>query len=149
MIRCPQSAPAPSREDGFTLLEVLVATVIAALALGVLLQGAVGNLRSVQTSGQYQEAVSRARSHLAALSDGSTLVPGENAGDDGRGFRWKTSIVAISSVPIARGNATDVKSGPQVTLYAMNVIISWQSNGNTRQVRLDSERVGPASAATP
>jgi prepilin-type N-terminal cleavage/methylation domain-containing protein len=46
-------------ERGFTLLEVLVAAAIAALALGVLLQGALASLRSVQVAGHYQEAARR------------------------------------------------------------------------------------------
>ena len=136
------------REQGFTLLEVLVASVIAALALGVLLQGALASVRSVRVSGQYQEALSRARSHLAALDDGSLLKPGERAGNDGRGFRWQVRISPAATAPIGRG-ATNEAAGSRVALYAITVVVSWDGEAGSRQVRLDSERVAIALPASP
>ena len=70
---------------GFTLLEVLVALVIAGLALGALFSGAVTGLRSARLSLDYAEAVSRAKSHLAVAGIGAPLVAGTQHGDDGAG----------------------------------------------------------------
>jgi len=53
-------------ERGFTLLEVLIAFAIAALALALLFRAASDGMLSVRTAGRYEEAVVRARSHLAA-----------------------------------------------------------------------------------
>lgn len=136
-------------ERGFTLLEVLVAAVIAALALGVLLQGALASLHSVRVSGHYQEAVSRARSHLAALDASGVLTLGEHQGNDGRGFHWRLQVTPAASAPIAMGDATAQSRGPRVVLYAVTVVVSWDSDGGTRSVRLDSERVGAAPPAPP
>lgn len=124
-------------ERGFTLLEVLVAFVIAALALGVLFRGTLDGLRSAQAAGRYEEAVTRARSRLAALTAGG-LTPGDHQGDDGNGFHWRERITAIeTAAPPPPG------TGGSLALYAVSVGVSW-TDGKRRTVELDSERIGPA-----
>jgi general secretion pathway protein I len=122
-------------ERGFTLLEVLVAFVIAALALGVLFRGTLAGLRTAQTAGRYEEAVTRAQSRLAALTSGS-LTPGDRQGDDGDGFHWWERIVVVGAPQ--PGSLT-------LALYAVSVAESW-GDDSKRTVELDSERIGPAAA---
>jgi general secretion pathway protein I len=121
-------------EHGFTLLEVLVAFVIAALALGVLFRGTIDGLHSAQTAGRYQEAVTRAESRLAALAAGS-LTPSDRQGDDGNGFHWRERIAPVETAATAG-------------LYAVSVAVSWV-DGGSRTVELDSERIGPAPRSGP
>ncbi len=86
-------------DRGFTLLEVLVAFIIAALALGVLFNGATASLTEAGVVGRYEEALSRAQSHLAAASHGTptSLVSGE--GEEGHGFHWAVRIAPIANAP--------------------------------------------------
>jgi general secretion pathway protein I len=126
-------------EHGFTLLEVLVAFVIAALALGVLFRGTLDGLYAAQTAGRYEEAVSRAQSRLAALAAGS-LAPGDRQGDDGNGFHWRERITPIASSPQAAGGS--------LALYAVSVAVSWV-DGSRRTVELDSERINTAPGRGP
>jgi general secretion pathway protein I len=129
------------------LLEVLVAFIIAALALGVMIEATLGGLRAVATASRYQEALSLARSRLAAASVGS-LAGREQSGDDGRGFHGMVRISPVGTVALPRGpaNNTARMSEPQATLYGITVIETWQGNGHERHVRLDSARLsaGPA-----
>lgn len=151
----PRRPPSPpghtgvsgGRERGFTLLEVLVAFAIAALAVGALVQGVMGGLRSAHASGHHQEAVSRARSRLAAFGHGAPLVPGGQEGDDGGGFRWRTRVVrlAVAAPPRDAGRPSPDR-GEGVALYAVSVAVSWRMDGGLREVVLDSRRVGPAGA---
>ena len=67
------------KERGFTLLEVLIAFVIAALALGVLFEAGVGALRGARAASRYEQAIARARSHLALAVHASPLVAGDCA----------------------------------------------------------------------
>lgn len=129
------------RERGFALLEVLVAFVIAALALGGLLTAALDGLRATATAGQYEEALARARSHLAALGRGGPLLAGTQSGDDGGGFAWKSRVALLAAAPLGGGTAA-----PRIGLYAIGVAISWSEAGRKRAVTLQSERLAPVAA---
>ena len=134
-------------ERGFTLLEVLVAFVIAALALGVLYGGTVSGLRAARTAGRYEEAVSRARSRLATVGHGTLLAPGDRRGDDGGGFRWRVRVAPVATAPAASG--TDAAAGPHIGLFDVSVAISWDDGGAERRVELDSQRAAPVAAPAP
>jgi general secretion pathway protein I len=139
---------------GFTLLEVLVAFVIAALALGVMFQVSGDALKASQRAARYQDALVRARSHLAMATNGGSLMPGNWDGDDGGGYRWHIHVVpvagaAASAVAAAPAAATPapIPAGrpmPPLVLYAVSVWITWTESGHTRQVRLDTEQIGEA-----
>ncbi len=138
---------------GFTLLEVLIAFIIAAMALSVLFSGSLQGLLSVQAATAYEQAVSRARSHLAA--EAVTLVPGEREGDDGGGFRWH---VRVHPAETFRRKPEMDQAAPAlgvtvepigVTLYAIDVAITWVAARRSREVRLVSERLAPMPAGLP
>lgn len=133
------------REHGFTLLEVLVAFVIAALALGALSQGAAGGLQSARVSGHYQEALSRARSRLATLG---TPAPGEQNGDDGGGYSWQVRVTSIATGARAREGVDPTRPGRAV-LLGVTVRISWRMDGGERQVSLATQRVALAPPDPP
>ena len=125
-----------ARNSGFTLLEVLVATVIAALALAVLFSGAIGGVKAARIATHIEEAVSRARSHLATLEYGPMPPPGVRTGDDGGGFHWRTQVARVAA-------------SAGLALYDESVAISWHSDGGRRQVVLHGRRVAPAPREAP
>lgn len=142
---------------GFTLLEVLIAFIIAAIALGVLFGGALEGIRASRVAIGYEEAVARARSHLAASS--VTPIAGDQNGDDGSGFRWRVQVRLIDRAqpqPPAGSTAERAllappperapTADPAIGLYAITVWISWREGGQAREVRLDSESLYPVPA---
>src|SRR5262250_790806 len=130
----PHSSPSRSfllrTEDetrgGFTLLEVVVALAIAALALVGLFQAGGGGLFAVDTAARAEEAVERAQSHLAAVGRDAALIAGEYTGDDGGGYRWRLRVQ-----PTATREALSPVGDPTAnpTLYSVEVAIFWQARG--------------------
>lgn len=134
------------REAGFTLVEVMVAFIIAAISLGVLYKGALGGLLSARVATQYEEAVGRARSRMASIGHGSAIVAGEQSGDDGGGFRWRTRIVVAES---AKPPGSVVQGAMFATLYGISVSIAWGEEGSGRKIQLDTQRAGFAAPSGP
>ena len=143
-------AGVPQRGDsGFTLLEVLVAFAIAAPALAVLYRGGAESIEITRTAASYQQAISRAQSRLDALADGA-LAAGEQGGDDGGGFRWRTRIAPIAMMAPSRSTAP--RGSPYsagVTLYTVSVEVSWSGIHGLRTLALNTRRLGPALTAQP
>ena len=132
-------------ERGFTLLEAIVAFMIAALALGILFRAASGGVLSVNIAGHYEEAVSRAKSHMAAIGHDGPLSETETEGDDGGGFHWRIHIVPLASVnPQTNGPqpAFMQAAGRKPTLFSVEVGISWDDHGKKREFLLQSQRLG-------
>ena len=135
---------APESPAGFTLLEVVVALAIAALALVVLFHSGSEGLVSVDTADRAQEAVERAQSHLAAVGRSAALVQGESSGDDGSGYRWHLRITPVASWPVQIPNG-----GPPTaatTLFDVEVAISWPGRDHLRSVTLHTRRIAASAA---
>src|ERR1700757_4957824 len=131
-----------SRDSGFTLLEVVVALAIAALAIVGLFHAAGGGLLAVDTAGRVEEAVQRAQSHLAAIGRSAALIQGEFTDDDGGGYHWRlrTRPVATRQVAALDGNPTVPASA---TLFDVEVAISWPGRSGERSVVLRTMRISP------
>lgn len=123
-------------EAGFGLLEAVIAFAIAALALATLFQGASAGLGMTAQAGNYQEAISRARSRLEAVRGGPLGAVGERSGDDGGGFHYQSRIVVLRAGPAA-ANGTVAK------LYGISVQIT-SPEGET--VRLQTRHLAIAAA---
>src|SRR6516225_2042291 len=130
------------RSGGFTLLEVVVALAIAAVALVGLFEAGSGGFFAVDTAARAQEAVQRAQSHLAAVGRDAALVQGQFTDDDGGGYRWRLSVRPVAS---RRMPGPDGGSTTSTALYAVEVEISWRDAGRQRSVVLKSLRLGTAA----
>jgi general secretion pathway protein I len=128
---------------GFTLLEVAIAVAIAALAVVVLFQAGSAGLFATHSASRVDEAVERARSHLAAFTGSDTVVPGDSEGDDGGGYRWRLSARAVAAENLLQADPT----APQATLYAVESVISWHAGGHVHSVVLQTRRLGAAVAS--
>jgi general secretion pathway protein I len=131
------------QDGGFTLLEVVVALAIAALAIVGLFQAASGGLLSVNTAGRVEEAVQRAQSHLAAVGRSAALIQGEFTDDDGGGYRWRLRARPVASRQVA---AADGSPTALATLFDVEVAISWPGRSGERSVVLKTMRLSAATS---
>lgn len=117
------------RQRGFTLLEVLVAFVIFAMAFGAVLQIFSGSLRNASLADDYAIATGHAESLLARAGVESALSAGEQTGSFDNGMRWR-----LETRP--HGPPSDV-----LAPYRLDVTVSWDRDGESRSVSLTTLRL--------
>jgi general secretion pathway protein I len=139
----PATARGRHRARGFTLLEVVVAVAIAGLALVGLFSAGSGGLLAVDGAARVDEAVERAQSHLAAFGRAGATVAGESEGDDGGGYRWNLRAQPVAS----QQSDLSGRTAAAMTLFDVEVMISWRAWGHQRSVVLDTRRLGAAVPA--
>lgn len=118
---------------GFTLLEILVALSILAVALGAILQSFSSGLRSLGAAETHALALMHARSRLATVGPLIPLEPGEQTGAAGE-FEWTVSVRVFES------QEGDPVLDAALVPYQLDVTVTWPGGG---QVGLTTIRVGP------
>lgn len=127
---CPER-----RNRGYTLVEVLVAFLILALALTVLLRIFSGGLRSVSVSSDYAEAVMIAETRLAMAGLDERLIPGETSGTESGRFQW-TRQVAEYRPSSEYESVTRDANGFHVT-----VTVSWPNGARQRSIDVSTVKL--------
>ncbi len=117
----------------FTLVEILVALVVLAVASVPLLQSFAGGLRASDRARQQAYAMLLAQSKLAAVGTELLLDPGVIEGRfDGR-FTWQVAIAADPEP------ATQQAPGAEV--MSVTVTVGWLSGNRRRSLELTSARL--------
>ena len=131
-----KTASTPQRAiRGFTLLEILVALSILAVALGALLQSFSTGLRGLGAAEAHAMALMHARSQLAKVGTLIPLVPGEHTGvaDD---FTWTVSVQPFDP------DDREAPAAGAIVPYRLGVTVSWPRGG---RIELTTMRTGPAT----
>lgn len=126
-----------SRIAGFTLIEILVAFVIAVLALSTLYRMASTGLGAESAAAHYSHALLIAESALEAVGSETPLTPGTSTPriDDA----YEEELV-INPRPDLLPREYAV-SGPYP--YAISVRITWHEGRRARSISLSTVRLGP------
>lgn len=124
---------------GFTLLEVLIAFAILALAMTALMQTFGSGMRGVEASERHLTAALMARSLLDRVGHDIPLEPGEIKGASGL-FAWTVSVRPAAS--------TDRQTSDELTVipYAVLVTVGWPGS---RAITLESYRLAPVPGKAP
>jgi general secretion pathway protein I len=126
-------------EAGFTLIEVLVATVIAALALVALLESFSAGLSTVSHLAARDRAALLAQSVLDAVGARELLAEGVETGQASKGVEWRTTT---------RRRDDLIYSDPTKILvvpYEVEVEVAWRDGRRSRALTLRTIRLGTRS----
>ncbi|WP_448132981.1 type II secretion system protein XpsI [Stenotrophomonas rhizophila] len=134
-------------QRGYSLLEVIVAFAVLALALTLLLGSLSGASRQIKQADLRSRAVLHAQSLLAVTGVVEPLQDGERSGEweDGR-YRWQLQVAPYQEPRTDALPVADTVAGPRLAQLTLQV--SW---GDTDADRMQwrSLRLLPANPGTP
>jgi len=123
------------RQAGFTLIEVMVAFVILATALGALLPQISLALGSAGRLERREHAALLAEAQLDALGSAIPLRPGTVEGRAGTDYWWR---VEVCCEPPAAGTTPPMP----LHLYQVALTVGWGQAGRTGEIVVHTERLG-------
>jgi len=122
-------------QQGYSLVEVLVAFVILAMSLTVLFRIFSSGLRNVDVSADYSRAVLVAEERMTAPGRGDDLRPGVSSGVVADRYHWTRNISDY------RVEAYDPMRDSGVAAFRIEVEVLWESGRNERRVALSTIRL--------
>lgn len=155
------------RSRGFTLIEIVAALVLFALAMGILMQMLGNSMRAARQAEQYSRAALNAQSLLDGIGQGETLREGATNGRLADGLVWELKITkedpravlaqagAAPRVPSSTpGNAPPAATPPgvqppsvggvvedvPVDLYRLDLVLRWEDGRLRRQAQFSTLR---------
>lgn len=125
------------RQEGFSLLEVMVAFTVLALTLGVLLQIFGNGVRLAGSLDEYTRATLLAESKLAQIDSEEPLEEGESHGDFvDEPFHWQVTVSPFEP----EVEELDSETLP-ARLYRIEVRVEWAEGEKDRSVELTTLRL--------
>lgn len=130
----------PRGERGYTLIEVIVAFAVLALALTLLLGILSGATKQVRWADEAGRAALHAQSLLDQTGVGEALQPGHKDGEfeDGR-YRWSLEVEPYRDPSAQQGPQPVDPGAPQ--LLRLELLVQWGEGGPRQRLQLQSLRL--------
>jgi general secretion pathway protein I len=128
---------APRQARGFSLLEVIAAVMLLAIAFGALMEVAGGSIRLSQQASDYTQAALWARSALDTRFVLEPLQPGVTQGKFDNRYRWRLQVT-----PWAVPNTTPPATPYAFRMYKLDLDVTWGSAPFERTARFSTLRMG-------
>ena len=125
------------REDGFTLLETLVALSVLAISLGVTYQVFSSALQGSTLADDYAQASMYADSHLAEIGKKVHVLPATSEGAYNERYSWKLEVQ-----PLDGSNSRAVVE--TVKRYQIVLNVYWHAKKGQRSIRATTFRLARA-----
>ncbi len=139
--RSPQPfaiSPQPSRQRGYTLIEVVVAFGVLALALTLLLGTLSGATRQVRDADLAGRAALHAQSLLDQVGVGEVLQPGVREGEFERGrYRWMLTVAPYRDA----AQAAQPLAVAQPELMQLLLTVQWGEDPRRERLQLRTLRL--------
>jgi len=123
-----------NKQQGFSLLEILIAFSILALSLGILLKIFSGGVNMAVVAEDYSAAVQIAESLMAAEGVEKPLQAGQESGLENDKYRWLVEVSPFQFNPENVGLETMTAA-----LFKIKVTVRWgddNAGGDGRQIAL-------------
>ena len=122
-------------QQGFSLLEILVAFSILALSLGIILNIFSGGLRRTIISEEYQQAVIIAQAKLAASGIETELKDEITSGQLLDKYFWRVQVQPYQ-LNAELDEAAESDGDIPILPYQVTVTVEWEADKNNRHVEL-------------
>ncbi len=126
------------QQSGFTLLEVLLAFVIFALAFATVLEIVGGSVRSTIRAKDYSEAALTAQSIMELVGTEIPVIPGGYEGEFD-GYRWAIDIYDYE--PIDEDvRVLEIAQVEATLIYQVDLYIEWGEGNRSREASFSTVR---------
>lgn len=135
-----------NKQQGFSLLEILIAFSILALSLGILLKIFSGGVNTAMVAEDYTIATQIAESLLAKTGSEIPLKDNQSTGEENEKYHWELVIT-----PFTVSNESVDPKNAAAQLYKVSVTIMWgdgEGNGDGRQIQLTTLKLAAKNNAT-
>ena len=122
------------RQRGFSLLEVIAAIMLLAVAFTALMKVAGSAISLTQNAAEHSEAAMWARGKLDSAFVGESLKPGSSSGQFNAKFRWQLDVTPWNQVGAAPPNAP-------LHLYQLDLDVLWGPPGHPRSAHFRTLRL--------
>jgi general secretion pathway protein I len=126
-------------DEGFTLVEVIVAIALLSIGLSVCLGMITSGVRQIAQAEKMAEAGSLVQSLLAEVGATVPIQQGESAGQFPGGFNWQLKMSRY-------GDAREREAWP-VGAYVISAEVAWDDGAQKRVFALTTLRLGPKAVA--
>lgn len=132
-----------TRQQGFSLLEILIAFSILALSLGILLRVFSGGVNTATVAEDYTVAVQIAESLIAKTGSEIPLKDHQSSGLENEKYQWSLTVS-----PYFLGSESIDPKNAAVQLYKVNVTVVWGDGENDgRQIQLTTLKLAAKNNA--
>lgn len=123
------------RQNGFSLLEVIAAILLLAIAFTALMKVAGASINLTHNAAEHSEAAMRARSLLDSAFVGEAIKPGSSSGRFDAQFRWQLNVTAWNQAGAAAAEAP-------LHLYQLDLDVLWGPSAHPRSAHFRTLRLG-------
>ncbi len=129
-----------SRQKGFSLLEVIAAMLLLAIAFAALMKVAGGAIALSRNAAAHDEVALWARSLLDSAYVTEPLQPGRRSGSFDHAYRWQLDVTPWNPP----GPRVD---GAMLQLYRLDLTVNWGSAARPQVAHFSTLRLGTPVAA--
>ncbi len=122
-------------QGGFSLIEVIAAIMLLAIAFAALMKVAGASINLTHNAAEHSEAAMRARSLLDSAFVGETVQSGSSSGRFDRTFRWQLDVTPWMG---AGPTAPDAS----LHLYQLDLDVLWGASAHPRSAHFRTLRLG-------